>query len=57
VLVLALVLVPVVARAQAPGAADTPPQWQGRPIERIQFHGALWGTYPGSRNTRPTVQS
>jgi 8-oxo-dGTP pyrophosphatase MutT (NUDIX family) len=28
-----------------------------RALERIQFHGALWGTYPGNRNARPAVQS
>jgi 8-oxo-dGTP pyrophosphatase MutT (NUDIX family) len=26
-----------------------------RALERIQFHGALWGTYPGNRNARPAV--
>ncbi|HEY1554294.1 MAG TPA: outer membrane protein assembly factor BamA [Kofleriaceae bacterium] len=38
VLVLALVLAPLAAFAQAPGA-DAVPQWQGRPIERVQFKG------------------
>ncbi|HLW84419.1 MAG TPA: NUDIX domain-containing protein [Candidatus Sulfotelmatobacter sp.] len=28
-----------------------------RALERIQFHGALWGAYPGNRNARPVVQS
>ena len=28
-----------------------------RAMERIQFHGALWGNYPGSRNARAAVQS
>jgi 8-oxo-dGTP pyrophosphatase MutT (NUDIX family) len=28
-----------------------------RALERIQFHGALWGTYPGNRSARPAVQS
>src|SRR6202158_5064646 len=28
-----------------------------RALERIQFHGALWGTYPGNRNARAAVQS
>jgi 8-oxo-dGTP pyrophosphatase MutT (NUDIX family) len=27
-----------------------------RALERIQFRGELWGTYPGSRNPRPTAQ-
>jgi len=26
-----------------------------RALERIQFHGELWGTYPGARNARPTA--
>jgi len=28
-----------------------------RALERIHFHSALWGSYPGTRNTRPAVQS
>ena len=28
-----------------------------RALERIQFHSALWGTYPGSRTVRPAAQS
>jgi 8-oxo-dGTP pyrophosphatase MutT (NUDIX family) len=28
-----------------------------RALERIQFHGALWGGYPASRNNRAAVQS
>jgi 8-oxo-dGTP pyrophosphatase MutT (NUDIX family) len=28
-----------------------------RALERIQFHGALWGKYPESRNARPAVHS
>jgi hypothetical protein len=24
-----------------------------RALERIQFHGELWGTYPGARAVRP----
>jgi len=27
-----------------------------RALERIQFHGELWGTYPGARNARPSAQ-
>lgn len=28
-----------------------------RALERIQFHGELWGTYPNSRNARAATQS
>jgi len=28
-----------------------------RALERIQFHGALWGEYPASRNSRAIAQS
>ena len=28
-----------------------------RALERIQFHGELWGRYPNSRNGRAVVQS
>ena len=28
-----------------------------RALERIQFHSELWGTYPGTRNTRGAAQS
>ena len=26
-------------------------------LERIHFHSALWGSYPGAHSTRPVVQS
>jgi 8-oxo-dGTP pyrophosphatase MutT (NUDIX family) len=28
-----------------------------RALERIEFHSELWGTYPGSRNTRAAAHS
>jgi hypothetical protein len=28
-----------------------------RALERIHFHSALWGSYPGTRTPRPAVQS
>ena len=28
-----------------------------RALERIQFHGALWGTHSGSRHSRPAAHS
>ena len=28
-----------------------------RALERIHFHSALWGSYPGTRSPRPAVQS
>jgi 8-oxo-dGTP pyrophosphatase MutT (NUDIX family) len=27
-----------------------------RALERIQFHGELWGAYPNARNARPTAK-